>query len=63
MSQSTNTVALYPHVHDKVNADFRNHEFNIKGTLSGPRQFLQTGSPLKIMRIGLYFTLKALFVL
>ena len=33
-----------------------------KGALSGLRQFLATGSPIKIMKNG-YFTLKTLFVL
>ena len=31
--------------------------------LSGLRQFLATGSPLKMMKNAFYFTLKALFVL
>ena len=33
------------------------------GALSGPRQFVTTESPLKMMKIDFYFTLKALFVL
>ena len=36
---------------------------NIKGTLSGLRQFLATEKPLKMMKKAFYFTLKALFVL
>ena len=32
----------------------------LKGTLSGLRQFLATGSPLKMMKNAFYFTLKAL---
>ena len=36
---------------------------NIKGDLSGLRQFLAIESPLKIMKNVFYFTLKALFVL
>ena len=36
---------------------------NIKGTLSGLRQFLATEKPLKMMKRAFYFTLKALFVL
>ena len=35
----------------------------LKDTLSGPRQFLATGSPLKMMKNAFYFTLKALFIL
>ena len=35
----------------------------LKGTLSGLRQFLRNGSPLKMMKNAFYFTLKALFVL
>ena len=34
-----------------------------KGTLLGPRKFLETESPLKMMENAFYFTLKALFVL
>ena len=43
-----------------------NASVNIKGALSGLRQFLATESPLKIMKNAFYFTLfhiKALFVL
>ena len=36
---------------------------NIKGALSGLRQFLAIESPLKMMKNAFYFTLKALFVL
>ena len=36
---------------------------NIKGAHSGLRQFLATESPLKVMKIVFYFTLKALFAL
>ena len=36
---------------------------NFKDKLSGLRQFLATGSPLKKMKNAFYFTLKALFVL
>ena len=36
---------------------------NIKGALSGLRQFLATESPLKMMRNAFYFTSKALFVI
>ena len=35
----------------------------VKGTLLGLRQFLATGTPLKVMRNVFYFTLKALYVL
>ena len=35
----------------------------IKGTLSSLRQFLETESPLKMMKNVFYFTLKALLVL
>ena len=35
----------------------------IKGTLSGLRQFFATESPLKMMKNAFYFTLKSLFVL
>ena len=35
----------------------------IKGALSGLRQFLSTERPLKMMRDVFYFILKALFVL
>ena len=36
----------------------------LKGALSGPRQFLSTKSPLKIIKNGFfYFTSKALFLL
>ena len=34
-----------------------------KGALAGLRQFLATGSPIKIRKNGFYFTLKTLFVL
>ena len=37
--------------------------WNIKGALSGLRQFLAIESPLKLMKNVFYFTLKALFVL
>ena len=36
---------------------------DLKGALSGLRQFLITESPLKMMKNAFYFTLKALFVL
>ena len=35
----------------------------VKGALSGLRQFLTNETPLKMMKILFYFTLKALFVL
>ena len=35
----------------------------LKGTLSGPRQFLTNESPLKMMKNAFYFTLKLFFVL
>ena len=35
----------------------------LKGALSGLRQFLATESPLKMMKNAFYFTSKALFVL
>ena len=35
---------------------------NIKGALSGLRQFMATESPLKVMKNAFYFTSKALFV-
>ena len=35
----------------------------VKGTLSGLRQFLVTESPLKMMKNAFYFTSKALFLL
>ena len=38
-------------------------KFSFKGALSGLRQFLATGSRLKVMKNAFYFTLKALFVL
>ena len=34
-----------------------------KGTLSGLRKFLATGSPLKMLKNIFYFTSKALFIL
>ena len=34
-----------------------------KDTLSGPRQFLATGSPLRVMKNVFYFTSESLFVL
>ena len=37
--------------------------FSVKGALSVLRQFLATDSPLKKMKNGFYFTVKALFVL
>ena len=36
---------------------------NIKGALSGVRQFLATENPLKMIKNVFYFTLKTLFVL
>ena len=36
---------------------------DFKGALSGPTQFLITGSPLKIMKNAFYFTINALFLL
>ena len=36
---------------------------NIKGALSGLRQFLTSESPLKMMKNAFYFTSKAFFVL
>ena len=38
-------------------------KINLKGAISGLRQFLATKSPLKIMKNAFYFTTKALFVL
>ena len=38
-------------------------KFSAKGALSGLRQFLTNESPLKMMKIAFYFTLKTLFVL
>ena len=38
-------------------------KYLFKGALSGLRQFLATGHPLKIMKIVFYFTSKVLFVL
>ena len=35
----------------------------VKGALSGLRQFLAAGSPLKMMKNAFYFTSKAPFVL
>ena len=35
----------------------------LKGAISGLRQFLATGRPLKMMKNAFYFTLKVLFVL
>ena len=37
-------------------------EINIKGALSGLRQFLATESHLKVMKNAFYFTSKAFFV-
>ena len=37
--------------------------FKVKGALSGLREFLETESPLKIMKKAFCFALKALFVL
>ena len=37
--------------------------FNIKGALSGLRQFLAAESPLKMMKNASYFTSKPFFVL
>ena len=39
-----------------------NHE-RVNGALSGLRQFLPNGSPLKMMENAFYFILKALLVL
>ena len=36
---------------------------DIKGALSGLRQFFATESPLKMMKDDFYFTSKALFIL
>ena len=49
----------------KFNYFYTNNYFfhQIKGTLSGLRQFLITESPLKMMKNGFCFTLKALFVI
>ena len=38
-------------------------DVNIKGALSGLRQFLATESPLKMVKNTFYFTLKCLFIL
>ena len=47
--------------------NFHKHRVKIqkplKGALSGLRYFLETESPLKMMKNAFYFTLKALFVL
>ena len=43
--------------------DFSIFPCRFKGALSGLRRFLATESPLKMMKNGFYFTLKALFVL
>ena len=47
----------------RISVEEEKDEINIKGSLSGLRQFLPTESPLKIMKNAFYFTLKALFVL
>ena len=47
----------------RISVEEEKDEINIKGALSGLRQFLPTESPLKIMKNAFYFTLKALFVL
>ena len=39
------------------------HQIEVKGALSGPRQFLATESPFKMMKNAFYFTSTALFVL
>ena len=36
---------------------------SLKSVLSGPKLFLATGSPFKVMKNAFYFALKALFVL
>ena len=38
-------------------------KFSAKGALSGLRQFLTNESPLKMMKIAFYFTLKTPFIL
>ena len=47
----------------RINVEKEKDEINIKGSLSGLRQFLATEAALKIMKNAFYFTLKALFVL
>ena len=47
----------------RISVEKEKDEINIKGSLSGLRQFLTTEAPLKIMKNAFYFTLKALFVL
>ena len=52
---------------DKYNKTYhrkiKTNPVDIKGALSGLRQFLTTESPLKMMKNVFYFTSKALFVL
>ena len=42
---------------------YNKSKYNIKGALSGLRQFLTTESPLKMMKNTFYFNSNALFVL
>ena len=44
-------------------AYFYYYDTELKGALSGLRQFLTTENPLKMMKNAFYFTSKALFVL
>ena len=47
----------------RISVEEEKDEINIKGSLSGLRQFLATEAALKIMKNTFYFTLKALFAL
>ena len=56
--------ALLPEKQFNWNLMLRLHcAINVKGALSGLRQFLADESPLKIMKNAFYFTSKALFTL
>ena len=64
-------VKQFPFLYDKSHSHFHRKDIKrrvkvseeLKGALSGLRQFLATESSLKMMKNAFYFTSKALFVL
>ena len=53
----------FPLLRDKMKHSLKNHLSDLKGALSGLRQFLANESPLKMMKNAFYFTLISYFVL
>ena len=58
-----NTLSEYADFYISKNITSYTFSLVFEGALSGLRQFLATGRPLKLMKNAFYFTLKAIFIL